>query len=389
MAEAYAKLLGRNGQVDVEPMFNDADFRKSLEGVDLSEVFLGEYKRNVLLAENSRINAEIALSQGRQKELSEEQIKLLEEEVMLARENEILAQMELDIRQTESDIEKELIRTRATQEISNLTIEKQLETENENLERKAQLYRDLGQAIQSSGDLVIQDADRRIEAIDREIEAQQRLQDLIQQGAEQGSENANKSIAEAQEAQRRAEAEKLQLEQRKQRVLMVTAFLTSYTKHMEEPNMTSAEAFGRALADRATMEAFINSMPAYFDGIEDTGKATNPLDKNGGRVALLHDNERVVSAKENKELLQMGVKNEELPYYVRKGMLMEKASFQNISESLELNGLTKKLDEVVSVIKNKPETTWSANTVVDGVLSLTRTTKRGNQIINDRFNYRA
>ena len=52
----------------------------------------------------------------------------------------------------------------------------------------------------------------------------------------------------------------------------------------------------------------MQSLPSFFDGTTDTG-SNGSLDSNGGHLALLHDNERVVDKKNNMKM--GGVTNED------------------------------------------------------------------------------
>ena len=47
------------------------------------------------------------------------------------------------------------------------------------------------------------------------------------------------------------------------------------------------------------MKGIGKTIASFYDGTEDTGKAGNALDSNGGRLAVLHDNERVMTKDQN------------------------------------------------------------------------------------------
>ena len=68
--------------------------------------------------------------------------------------------------------------------------------------------------------------------------------------------------------------------------------------------------FLKTLGDVSVLIAGLSQLDSFFDGTEDTGTVKNPLDSNGGRTAILHDNERVMTAKQNTKL--GGISNEDL-----------------------------------------------------------------------------
>jgi hypothetical protein len=94
-----------------------------------------------------------------------------------------------------------------------------------------------------------------------------------------------------------AEQELIREEQVKkaQRREIVLAGIKAFAENAGEPN-----AVGKTLTDITTLSAaLLNLLPGFFDGTEDTGQVGESLDSNGGRLAVLHDNERVMTKKQN------------------------------------------------------------------------------------------
>jgi TP901 family phage tail tape measure protein len=230
--------------------------------------------------------------------------------------------------------------------------------------------------------------DKRIALLDKESEAHQKQQDYFRALAESGNINAQQSLAEEARLQREAEAEKAKLERRKQYIKVVSAFLTEYTNRIEKGE-SSTQAFTGALASKAAMEALIESLPAFYEGTESTGKVANPLDNNGGRLSVLHDDERVMTAKQNKPLLDMGLSNEDVVKYAQKGVIADSIVKGNTSgKSWDIAPLLKKLDNVEKAIQNMPQTDYQYDQAIRGLFSVIKTEKRGNTTTRTETQYR-
>ena len=232
--------------------------------------------------------------------------------------------------------------------------------------------------------------DKRIALLEKEIEAHQKQQDYFRALAESGNINAQQSLAEEARLQREAEVEKMKLERRKQYIQAVSAFLTDYTNRIEKGE-SSTQALTGALASKAMLEAMISSMPAFFEGTEDTGKVSNALDSNGGRLSILHDNERVMTKRQNMAL--GGISNEEVVKYTQLGMISESiekgnSSWQDLTLMNELNGLRGDVKELTKVVKNKPETDYQYEEAIKGVLSITKTTRKGGNVTRNKIHLR-
>lgn len=230
--------------------------------------------------------------------------------------------------------------------------------------------------------------DKRIALLDKESEAHQKQADYLRSLSNSGDILTQQSIAEEERLQREAEAEKAKLERRKQYIKVVSAFLTEYTNRIEKGE-SSTQAFAGALASKSAMEALIESLPAFYEGTESTGKVANPLDSNGGRLSVLHDDERVMTAKQNKPLLDMGLSNEDVVKYAQKGVVADSIAKGNTSgKSWDIAPLLKKLDNVEKAIQNMPQTDYQYDQAIRGLFSVIKTEKRGNTTTRTETQYR-
>ena len=146
----------------------------------------------------------------------------------------------------------------------------------------------------------------RINAIDKEIEANQRRQEVLRGLAGQGVQDAKDNLAEEKKQQAELEREKERALKRQQRLELGLAVLNSYSSNVEsDPN----NALTKTITDTSVLLSFIQSLPTFYDGTENTGQG-GKVDNKGGFHAILHPNERVMTAEQNRQL--EGVSNWEL-----------------------------------------------------------------------------
>ena len=215
-------------------------------------------------------------------------------------------------------------------------------------------------ALQFSQDFAIALIDKRIEALDRETAAHIKQAETFRTLAENGSIEAKESLAEENRLAAESERKSAELEKRKQRILMVTNVLKAFNANLSVEGTTSGEALAKAITSEAVLNQFIASIGSAYEGMEDTGKAKNPLDSNGGRVMLLHDNERIMTAKQNAMI--GGVSNDHvaqvmeqhrLGNYMDGGQLVAKVDNDELINGL--NTLTGKIEAVEKAILNQPK----------------------------------
>jgi hypothetical protein len=108
---------------------------------------------------------------------------------------------------------------------------------------------------------------------------------------------------------------------------------------------------GKTLGDVSTLIAGLSQLDSFFDGTEDTGTVANPLDSNGGRTAILHDNERVMTAKQNAKI--GGISNEDLADL---GAMHNSGNLNGGTTIIQANNkeLISEVKEIVNAVKNIP-----------------------------------
>jgi DNA repair exonuclease SbcCD ATPase subunit len=194
-------------------------------------------------------------------------------------------------------------------------------------------------------------SESRLEDIDKELEASKKMQDTLASLAQQGVSNAEDSIIAEKKKQAELELQKKRELERVKRVDVVIAGIEAYSANIEK-GQSSGEAISNAIKDIKVLSKALQAIDFFFDGTEDTGTVNNPLDTNGGRLAVLHDNERVMTAEQNKKV--SGLTNWELANLGE----MYKNGNMNIDRAIQVQrfqdntAVLRKFDELKNEIKN-------------------------------------
>ena len=328
-----------------------------------------------------------------------ENLKIRLDEIKKLRIEQLMAIAEFERAQANKDIVEEAEKTKKIEEINNKLANDILRLENETLDKKRQLgYEELDNereiiemrremvlnGLQSLTDITNELADQRIAKIDEEIEASQRRFDSLQSLAESGNILARESMAEEAKLMAEQNRKREQEEKRKQRIQLASSVLQAYVTNSNNPQVKNP--LQKTITDTVLLTEFIKSLPAFFDGTEDTGKNGGGLDGKGGFLSVLHPNERVVTAKQN-ELIG-GMTNEDLSklaYNYQAGLVrpITDTALSNGFAGVEI--LAKKLDSLERTIANKPEHNIQVEQIIGGVMAITRNTKKGNTNIYNRY----
>ncbi len=111
------------------------------------------------------------------------------------------------------------------------------------------------------------------------------------------------------------------------------------------------------------------------------------VDGKGGFLSVLHPNERVIPKKNNDIIGNMS--NDELSqlaYKYQNGLVRDVADGLTLSNDLSgVNILADKLDSLERTISNKPEHNLEVEQIIDGAMAISRTTRRGNTKVYNRY----
>ena len=175
--------------------------------------------------------------------------------------------------------------------------ERQADRESEVEAKKQERLQELRQlGVDSIRNIAQKNLEATTNAIDREISALEAREDSLRELANKGVENVENNLALEQKRRAELEAKRAEAVKRQQRVELGLSVLETYSNKVGsgDPN-----ALTSTITDTSLLLSFINSLPAFYEGTEDTGKVSNGIDHNGGRLSILHDNERVLTAKQN------------------------------------------------------------------------------------------
>ena len=230
----------------------------------------------------------------------------------------------------------------------------------------------------------IKRSNERIEQIEKEIDAAQNQYDTLKKLAEEGNIDAKESLAEQQriiaEANRRKEAE----QRRQERIKLAQAAYEAYERNANDE--TVANPLAKTITDITLLRQFLQSIPAFESGTEDTGTNGMGVDGKGGFHAILHPNERVMTKDQNK--MVGSLTNEQLAKvaldYNTGKLIAQGDSAVALHNPWESALLIQKIDELNATIRNKPETNIELERIVDGAMTITRSTKKGNTLIYNR-----
>jgi TP901 family phage tail tape measure protein len=359
-------------------------------------------------------------AQARKDALKEEYLNLIKNAdgnaTAIAKINQNYAneQQKLDaqerLRQTDLTSEKELINKQAANEILRVNEDmysdlesmddkllKELEKNNERLaqeeqdaiqdelERRQTAEEQKREFIRLTTEYAIKQSQKVVDQIEKEIEAAEKQADTLRELAKQGNINAEDSLAEQEriiaEANKRREKEL----RRQQRLKLAQSVYETFSKNLEslQPGEKTSKALADTIRDTTLLQAFINSLPGFEKGTEDTGKDGRGVDGKGGMLSVLHPNERVVPKSLNDQL--NGMSNEELTRIAteyQNGTLINRTKG---SDSLDFAIVVNELQDLKKVIKEKPETNIEVGQITQSAMEIVKRSKKGNSVIYNRY----
>lgn len=246
------------------------------------------------------------------------------------------------------------------------------------------VFQSMAEFVKASADFFIQQSNRKIEQMNKEISQAEKNADLYRELAKNGNISAKESLAEQQDIINEANKRKLAEEKKQQRLrLMESVFNTYNSKVQADVENPLAET----IRDVSLLYQFINTLPGFFDGTEDTGTNGKGVDGKGGFQAILHPNERVIPKSLNDKLT--GLSNEELTQIAmdyKNGVVV--AGAEQSASALELALVVNGLKEIKDEIRNKPETSIELGQITSSLMEVVKTSKKGNSVVYNRFKIR-
>jgi hypothetical protein len=252
------------------------------------------------------------------------------------------------------------------------------------LEKLAQRYQSMNELVKMSADFFIKQSQRRMNQIDQEIAKANERYETFKQLAIQGNVDAEQSLAEQQKIINEANKRKLQEEKRQQRIRLAESVFNTYSSKVQQGQ---ENALAETIRDTSLLLQFINSIPAFYEGTENTGTHGQGVDGKGGFHAILHPNERVIPHSLNNQI--GALTNEQLTQIAvdyKNGRVIE-GSMQTKS-ALDFALLINEMSDLKQVIKNKPETNIELGEITSSLMEIIQSTKRGNSIVFNKYKIR-
>lgn len=378
-------------KADLEQKFIEDRVKFDKESVDLrikatneKELKALEKQRDTLLAQSeitdkakTKINNNF---DDKKKELEDEQEKRLKdgetEKVKIYEngQNEILA---IDRKKKESLKKNAEDLADEVEEFDEKVSDDELEKIKDREQQKRDIYK-------LTADYFIKQSEKRIKQIEDELKKAQDQQTFLQDLAKNGNIKAEQSLAENQkiieEANRKKEAEL----KKQERIRLAESVYSTYSSKVEaqvdNPLMET-------IRDVTLLQSFINSLPAFHDGTEDTGSNGRGIDGKGGFQAVLHPNERVIPKALNDQIGSMS--NEDLTrlaiQYQNEGIIRGKIQ----TERSDMTLLVSEVKDLKQVIQDKPEFSAEVGKITQTSFEILERTKTKNTTVYNRFNIKA
>lgn len=257
---------------------------------------------------------------------------------------------------------------------------KKEEEDKKALDAEIQKQKDLNDAVKAGTDLFVQQSERKQAQIDKELDNAKKQYDTLKALAENGNIDAQQSLAEQQRILDEKERQRMAEMKRQERIKLAQSIFSTYSAKLESGDKN---ALANTIKDATVLTQFVQSLPAFLKGTEDTGVNGYGVDGKGGFLSVLHPNERVVPKELNSKM--SGITNEELAKiavaYKTNEFMTSIPAFQQTNSSEVVN----ELKSLKKAIEQKPETNISLGEIMQGAMEIVQTTKRGNKTVYNRY----
>lgn len=222
------------------------------------------------------------------------------------------------------------------------------------------LINDIGNETLSA---LAKQSDEKAKLLNQEVTAAQESVKQQERIAAEGGENIlaqeRERLAKVQLEQQRAAEERAKQEQA---LALALAFVNSFASYSEEDPKT---ALGKALKDTFLAKGIAKIITgSFYEGTEDTGTTANPMDSKGGRLVMVHDNERIMSKAQNE--MTKGMSNDELAKLAQDYHNGNTWSFMpTVAQMSDNSEVVTKLDQTAERIENALKK-YQSQQVIDG-----------------------
>lgn len=235
--------------------------------------------------------------------------------------------------------------------------------------------------IKMTSDFFIGQSEKRIAKIDEEINKATQQYEHLKGLAESGNIDAQQSLAEQQKIIDDANLRKQRELKKQQRIKLAESVYSTYSQKVESG---SKNPLAETIRDTTLLNQFINSLPAFESGTENTGANGRGVDGKGGFHAILHPNERVIPKSLNEQIGAMS--NEDLARIAQEHQNNKNfgGNYQS-GTSLELALLVNEIKDLKTIIKDKPETNIELGEITTGAMEIVKSVRQGNTTTYNRY----
>jgi hypothetical protein len=287
-----------------ENRLREENFLKIVELQEQQEAKLIElYGQNSkeVLAFRAKTNQDLLSLETANYKLSEEQLKASEQ-----RKIEIRKEFALS---TEEIQPINVLKQQSKEEAALLNEQVALveETNDKKKESYEDLFNSISETTQKIGQLINESFEKQADLAKENVDKQVSAVEDARERARLGLEN-NLKFEQEQLAKREAEQQRAQ--KRAQQAAKLTALFNIVAAAAASGDK---DAVINGIVQFGLLEAFSAAIEgSFYEGTEDLGKANNPLDSKGGRLIMAHDNERILTKRQNMALGGALMDNNEL-----------------------------------------------------------------------------
>lgn len=404
----------------------DTQLRKIKADASVSDEELAGLKR--LNSELERLNEITFSSDGSDLEAIQKQRKAvveamgeIDEEVLKNTENANIERLKLNIDTWKEEIEategNSIERATILKEIANAEIEiekiknaqllrekkkqddeeKRLLKEKEEREKKAlenqkEMYASLKTATSALTQFYQGEQQKQINALNTQIKEQQGLRNALSQMAAEGNIDAKESIKETIEAEREAEKEKLRIEERKQRMQLISQGLQSYISALEN-GKSPVEALTQTAMTTAMLMSFLGGLKGFYTGTDNAPEGLAWTQERGAEIIMdKHGNIKTLGSDGGSQLTHLNKGDKVLNAKRTQEFIKSITEVQNLSSmprgtsvAPDVNLLAiKKLSQIEKAIRSQPTTTLDFENVRRGLGSLVHSRAQGKDKVISR-----
>jgi len=297
----------------------------------------------------------------------EEEIRLLEERIQIFKENgEEVIDLELDLARKQQAIEDK--------------------KRKEQIDSYKQIIDSVKGLLETLTNIISKQIDKQIAKFTEQVDASKERQTEFKQLALNGNEDAKKSLQQEEANEAQALSKKAQAEKRKAQ-LEKTSIILESIGNLVGQGLSIPEATAQSITAFQLVETALKGLDSFLVGTEDTGK-NGSLDSNGGRLAILHDNERVMTKDQNKMI--GGMSNWELATMAGQYQAGELNTQTLDVQKTQLNvfdttKLESEIKDLKKVVADKPVQNWRVEQVTDDIKEYVETIHKNGKLTNNRF----